>query len=91
MKTKLFFAFAAFCCAFLAYGTYQGLVVAPTEETMGNVQRIFYVHVPAATVGFSMFFVTFLPSVFYLGKRSGKADARPPPPLKWAWCSARSC
>jgi heme exporter protein C len=75
MKTKLFFAFAAFCCAFLAYGTYQGLVVAPTEETMGNVQRIFYVHVPAATVAFTLFFVNFLASIFYLWKRSAKADA----------------
>ena len=75
MKTKLFFAFAAFCCAFLAYGTYQGLVVAPTEETMGDVQRIFYVHVPAATVAFTLFFVNFLASIFYLWKRSPRADA----------------
>jgi len=75
MKTKLFFAFAAFCCAFLAYGTYQGLVVAPTEETMGDVQRIFYVHVPAATVAFTLFFVNFLASIYYLWKRSAKADA----------------
>jgi heme exporter protein C len=75
MKTKLFFAFAAFCCAFLAYGTYQGLVVAPTEETMGDVQRIFYVHVPAATVAFTLFFVNFLASIYYLWKRSPKADA----------------
>ena len=75
MKTKLFFAFAAFCCAFLAYGTYQGLVVAPREETMGDVQRIFYVHVPAATVAFTLFFVNFLASISYLRKRSAKADA----------------
>jgi heme exporter protein C len=75
MKSKLFFAFAAFCCLFLAFGTYQGLVVAPTEETMGNVQRIFYVHVPAATVGFTMFFVNFLASIYFLWKRSPQADA----------------
>jgi hypothetical protein len=71
----LFFAFAAFCCIFLAYGTYQGLVVAPTEETMGDVQRIFYVHVPAATVAFTLFFVNFLASVYYLWRHSAKADA----------------
>src|SRR5689334_16408178 len=75
MKTKLFFAFAAFCCLFLAFGTYQGLVVAPTEETMGDVQRIFYVHVPAATVAFTLFFANFLASIYYLWKRSAKADA----------------
>src|SRR2546430_16626976 len=77
LKTKLFFAFAAFCCLFLAYGTYQGLVVAPREETMGDVQRIFYVHVPAATVGFTLFFVNFLASISYLWKRSARADALP--------------
>jgi heme exporter protein C len=75
MKTKLFFAFAAFCCLFLAFGTYQGLVVAPTEETMGDVQRIFYVHVPAATVAFTLFFVNFLASIYYLWRRSPRADA----------------
>jgi heme exporter protein C len=49
--------------------------VAPTEETMGDVQRIFYVHVPAATTGFTLFFVNFLASILYLWKRSPRADA----------------
>ncbi|MGC2697545.1 MAG: cytochrome c biogenesis protein CcsA [Candidatus Angelobacter sp.] len=71
----MFFVFAAVTCALLAYGTYQGLVVAPTEETMGDVQRIFYVHVPAATVGFTLFFVNFLASLLYLWKRNPRADA----------------
>ncbi|HEU4416394.1 MAG TPA: cytochrome c biogenesis protein [Candidatus Angelobacter sp.] len=75
MKSKIFFLLAALTCVLLAYGTYQGLVVAPTEETMGDVQRIFYVHVPAATVGFTMFFVNFLASLLYLWKRSSRADA----------------
>jgi heme exporter protein C len=75
MKPKLFFLLAAITCALLAYGTYSGLVLAPTEETMGDVQRIFYVHVPAATVGFTMFFVNFLASILYLWKRSPRADA----------------
>jgi heme exporter protein C len=75
MKPKLFFTFAAISAALLVYSTYQGLVVAPTEETMGDVQRIFYVHVPAATVGFTMFFVNFLASILYLWKRSPRADA----------------
>jgi heme exporter protein C len=75
MKPKLFLVLAAISCALLAYSTYQGLVVAPTEETMGDVQRIFYVHVPAATVGFTMFFVNFLASLVYLWKRSALADA----------------
>ena len=44
MKTKLFFAFAAFCCAFLAYGTYQGLVVAPTQWAL-------YINAVVAQIG----------------------------------------
>src|SRR4029077_11712366 len=75
MKPKLFFLLAALSCALLAYGTYSGLVLAPTEETMGDVQRIFYVHVPAATVAFTLFFVNFLASIFYLWKRRPRADA----------------
>jgi heme exporter protein C len=75
MKNKLFIALAALACLLLAFGTYEALVVAPTEETMGDVQRIFYVHVPAATVGFTLFFVNFIASLLYLWKRSAKADA----------------
>jgi heme exporter protein C len=75
MKPKLFFLFAAISAALLIFSTYQALYVAPTEETMGNVQRIFYVHVPAATVGFTMFFVNFLASLIYLWRRSPRADA----------------
>jgi heme exporter protein C len=75
MKPKLFFVIAALSAALLIYSTYQGLYVAPTEETMGDVQRIFYVHVPAATVGFTMFFVNFVFSILYLWKRSPQADA----------------
>src|SRR6266481_4437074 len=75
MKTKLFSVFAAISAALLIYGTYQGLFVAPTEETMGDVQRIFYCHVPAASTGFTLFFINFLASIVYLWKRSPKADA----------------
>jgi heme exporter protein C len=75
MKPKLFVVFSAISVVFLIYGTYQGLVVAPTEETMGDVQRIFYVHVPAATVGFTLFAVNFVTSIVYLWKRGQRADA----------------
>jgi heme exporter protein C len=75
MRPKLFLLFAAASAALLIFSTYQGLYVAPTEETMGDVQRIFYVHVPAATVGFTMFFINFLASILYLWKRSPRADA----------------
>jgi len=61
--------------ALLAFSTYQALFVAPTEQTMGDVQRIFYYHVPSAWVAGVCFFVNFVASIVYLAKRSLNADA----------------
>ena len=47
---------------------------APTEQTMGNVQRIFYYHVPSAWTAFLLFFINFGASVYYLIKRCPTAD-----------------
>ncbi len=49
---------------------YMVFIFAPTERTMGHVQRIFYYHVSAAWIGFFAFFVTFVGSVIYLWKSS---------------------
>jgi len=51
--------------------TLQG---APTEQTMGNVQRIFYYHVPSAWTAFILFFINFGASIYYLIKRCPTAD-----------------
>jgi heme exporter protein C len=59
----------------LAYALYQALVVAPTERTMGDVQRIFYYHVPSAWTAFLLFLVNLVASVVYLIRRNPKADA----------------
>jgi heme exporter protein C len=75
MNKNLFFACSVITAGLLGYSTYLGLKVAPTEATMGDVQRIFYCHVPAAMTGFTMFFVNFVASVVYLWKRSPRADA----------------
>src|SRR3989449_10932116 len=61
--------------AFLGYAAYQALVIAPTEQTMGNVQRIFYYHVPSAVTAFLLFFMNFIASIVYLVRRSPRADA----------------
>jgi ABC-type transport system involved in cytochrome c biogenesis permease subunit len=58
----------------LSYALYMALIGAPTEQTMGNVQRIFYYHVPSALIGFMLFFVNFGASVLYLIKRNPVAD-----------------
>ena len=59
----------------LAYALYEALVVAPTERTMGDVQRIFYYHVPSAWTAFLLFLVNLVASVVYLIRRNPKADA----------------
>ena len=58
----------------LSFALYAALVIAPTEQTMGNVQRIFYYHVPSAWVAFELFLINFVASVIYLIKRSARAD-----------------
>jgi heme exporter protein C len=58
----------------LSYALYQALEVAPTEATMGDVQRIFYYHVPSAWTAFLLFTINLVASVVYLIRRSVRAD-----------------
>jgi heme exporter protein C len=44
--------------------------VAPTERIMGNVQRIFYLHVPLAISSYLCFFITFAASILFLWKKN---------------------
>jgi heme exporter protein C len=71
---KAFPIIALFTLLLLSYALYQALVGAPTEQTMGEVQRIFYYHVPSAWTAFLLFLVNFVASVVYLVNRSDKAD-----------------
>jgi heme exporter protein C len=66
---------AVLTAAFLGYGLYQALWGAPTEQTMGEVQRIFYYHVPSAWTSFIFFAVNLVASIVYLIRRNLKADA----------------
>jgi heme exporter protein C len=50
----------------LAVTAVVGLFVVPPDATQGDVQRLMYVHVPAAWVTFMAFGVVFLASVAYL-------------------------
>ncbi len=53
---------------------YAALFLAPTERTMGLIQRIFYFHVPSAWTGFVAFFISFAASIAYLLRRQPKWD-----------------
>jgi heme exporter protein C len=52
--------------AAIVYATRLGLLLAPTEATMGNVQRIFYYHVPTSMLSLVFPYVNFGASIAYL-------------------------
>ena len=60
---------------------YFALIYAPTEATMGTVQRIFYFHVSAGILSYLAFIVVGVASVMYLYNRELKWD-------RLAYCSA---
>ena len=60
--------------ASLAAGLVMAFLVAPRELTQGNVQRIMYVHVPAAWVAYLAFVVVLVASIAYLATRRPGAD-----------------
>ena len=72
---KVVYFYAVITLVLLSYGLYQALVGAPTEQTMGDVQRIFYYHVPSAWTSMVLFFVNFCASIAFLIWRKGAADA----------------
>jgi len=69
-----FTVLAVITAVLLSFALYTALVMAPVEQTMGNVYRIFYYHVPSAIVAFGLFFINFGASLVYLIRRNTKAD-----------------
>lgn len=51
-----------------------GLLVVPADRVQGDVQRIMYVHVPAAWLAYLAFLVTFVGSLGYLVRRDLRFD-----------------
>ena len=60
--------------AALAVGQWFIWAYAPIEETMGLVQKIFYIHMPLAWWALVSFFVVFCASVRHLMTRSAASD-----------------
>ena len=51
------------------------VIVAPREAIEGEVQRIFYIHVPSALAAYLCFFIVFLASIALLWTRNLRFDA----------------
>ncbi|MBW1905815.1 MAG: cytochrome C assembly protein, partial [Deltaproteobacteria bacterium] len=61
--------------ALFAASLYAIFIVAPVEQQMGIVQKIFYFHVPSAYAMYIGFGVSALGSAVYLLKRDPRGDA----------------
>lgn len=70
----LIYLFGILSLLSVVLGLYMAFIYAPTEQTMGEVQRIFYFHLPLAWIGFLAFFIVFLGGVIYLGTGKLKWD-----------------
>ena len=53
---------------------YLIFMVAPTDEVLGHIQRIFYVHVPISILSFLGFFVCAVAGIGYLVRRTDRWD-----------------
>jgi len=51
-----------------------GFVISPPERDMGHLQKIMYVHFPAAIMAFAAFTIVFVASLLYLWKRRERYD-----------------
>ena len=60
--------------AWMIVALYMIFLYAPQELTMGEVQRIFYVHFSLAMTALFAYFFVFIGSIGYLWKRSRAAD-----------------
>jgi heme exporter protein C len=61
--------------ASIVLALFMAFLFAPTEATMGDVQRIFYFHVPSAWAAFLAFSVVFVASVQWLRTKQTRWDA----------------
>ena len=55
---------------------YTNFFVAPTERTMGLIQRIFYFHAATAWAGEMVFFLCFVANLLYIWKRRERSEER---------------
>jgi heme exporter protein C len=74
-RNRLAIGFALLGIGLLSWGSYLGLVVAPPDRYMGDVQRIMYVHVPTAWMALVVFTLAFAYALLFLLRRTWRWDA----------------
>ena len=73
-KTILVRAYWVVTFALFAVAIAMVAFYAPVEQTMGPIQKIFYLHLPVAISTFLACAVSFVASIAYLAQRDGKWD-----------------
>ena len=81
MKKLAIGLYVVITVALLAWAFYQAIYVAPEEQTMHEVQRIFYYHVPSAMVAFLFFAISLAGCIGFLAFRRN----RPAWGIWWTW------
>jgi len=74
IQTKISYGLAFLCIILMIVDLYLIFWVAPLDVVLGNIQKIFYIHVPIAAMAFLGFFLVFVFSIIYLVKRSDHWD-----------------
>jgi heme exporter protein C len=66
---------AAAVLSLVGAAAYASFFIAPTERTMGLIQRIFYFHAASAWAGMTAFSVCFVANLLYVWRRQAKWDS----------------
>jgi heme exporter protein C len=74
MKKLAIGFYAAIVVALMVWAFYQAIYVAPNDAMQGYVFRIFYYHVPSASVAFLFFAVSLLGSIGFLTWRRSRPE-----------------
>ena len=74
MKKLAFGLYAAIVVALMVWGFDQAIYVAPNDAMQGYVFRIFYYHVPSASVAFVFFAISLLGSLGFLTWRRSRPE-----------------
>jgi len=67
-------ALVGVAAAIMLTSLYAAFLYAPTDSYQGDVQRLFYLHVPAALTMYVAITLVFVASLLYLQKREAKWD-----------------
>lgn len=60
--------------ALVAFSVAMIFLYAPSDATQGEVQRLFYLHLPAAWLAYFSFFIIFVSSIVYLLRGTARWD-----------------